>query len=77
MRTRSVGAAPDLVRGEPKLTTRGPRKENMLATLDMVRREYGSVEGYILNHLRLSADDIRRIRENLVVDAPGEITPST
>jgi len=45
------------------------RKENMLNTLDMVRREYGSVEGFVIEKCGLSEESVRRIRENLIVES--------
>lgn len=41
----------------------------MLAALQMLRSEYGSVEDYVQNHCGLSSEAVRQIRENLVVDA--------
>ncbi|KAK4188988.1 tyrosine phosphatase [Podospora australis] len=49
------------------------RAENMLGTLAHIRSTYGSVEDYVVNHVGLSPEDVRRIRENLIVDlAEGE-----
>lgn len=46
----------------------GSRKENMLATLIMIRREHGSVEDFVLNHCLLSHVELDRMRRNLTVD---------
>ncbi|GKT48814.1 tyrosine-protein phosphatase [Colletotrichum spaethianum] len=44
------------------------RKESMLATLAKLREDYGSVEAYVQNRCRLSAEAIDQIRINLTVD---------
>ncbi|KAF9869529.1 tyrosine phosphatase [Colletotrichum karsti] len=61
----------EAMKGNPEGARRmiSSRKENMLATLDLIRHEYGSVEAYVLNRCRLSAGDIEQIRKNLTVDA--------
>jgi hypothetical protein len=58
----------------PVLLGRGRnRKENMLETLALIRERYGSVEGYVIDHLGLSPASVEQIRKNLVVDiAEGE-----
>ncbi|KAK1998152.1 tyrosine phosphatase [Colletotrichum falcatum] len=43
-------------------------KESMLATLAKLREEFGSVDKYVQNRCRLSAEAIDRIRCNLTVD---------
>ncbi len=48
------------------------RKETMLAALDMIRRTYGSVEGYMVDECRLPPDTVDRIRKNLTVEAGAE-----
>ncbi|KHO00442.1 Protein-tyrosine/Dual-specificity phosphatase [Metarhizium album ARSEF 1941] len=45
------------------------RPESMLATLEAMRKEYGSVEEYVLNECGLAPDDIDRLRRNFVVVA--------
>jgi hypothetical protein len=40
----------------------------MLATLDMIKREYGSVESLVVDNCLLTTEEIRRIRKNLVAD---------
>ncbi|TDL29822.1 hypothetical protein BD410DRAFT_758941 [Rickenella mellea] len=45
------------------------RHETMIAFLNMLREKYGSSENYIKQHTDLSDDDIRIIRNNLVVSA--------
>ncbi|KAK1580282.1 tyrosine phosphatase [Colletotrichum navitas] len=47
-------------------------KESMLATLAKLREEYGSIETYVQNRCRLSAEAIDRIRSNLIVDISDE-----
>ncbi|PSR94016.1 protein-tyrosine phosphatase-like protein [Coniella lustricola] len=44
------------------------RKENMLATLALVREEWGGVEEYVVKELGLSIEEVIAIRRNLVVD---------
>ncbi|KAK0725765.1 protein-tyrosine phosphatase-like protein [Lasiosphaeris hirsuta] len=44
------------------------RKENMLATLGMVREKYGSVESYVVDHCRVSRDTVEQLRRNLIVN---------
>lgn len=49
------------------------RRENMRATLAMIRERWGGVEAFVVNECGLSAEEVARIRENLVVDlAEGE-----
>ena len=43
--------------------------EYMLATLEMVRRRYGGVEGYVRDVLGFGDEDVETIRKNLVEDA--------
>lgn len=43
-------------------------KENMLATLEMMRREYGSAEGYVLNACGLSKDEMEAVKRILTMD---------
>ncbi|MCJ1421177.1 hypothetical protein MMC32_007539 [Xylographa parallela] len=45
------------------------RAEYMLATLEMVRRRYGGVEGYVRDVLGFGDEDVETIRKNLVEDA--------
>ncbi|KFA47543.1 hypothetical protein S40293_02174 [Stachybotrys chartarum IBT 40293] len=47
----------------------GARPESMLATLGLIRDEYGSVEAYVRTECGLSDEEIERIRSNMVVDA--------
>lgn len=44
----------------------------MIATLSMIRHDYGSVEAYVQQQCRLSADAIEQIRRNLTVDVGEE-----
>lgn len=39
----------------------------MMATLDMIREEWGSVEEYIINECKLSPEVIARLRQKLLV----------
>ncbi|EKG15068.1 hypothetical protein MPH_07751 [Macrophomina phaseolina MS6] len=43
------------------------RKENMLATLAMVREKYGGAEAYMRTVCGLSEDEIERIRQVMIV----------
>jgi protein tyrosine/serine phosphatase len=45
------------------------RKENMIATLEIVRQTYGSVEQYVVHHCGLSKAQVEQLRRNLTVDA--------
>ncbi|KAK4125154.1 hypothetical protein N657DRAFT_679931 [Parathielavia appendiculata] len=48
-------------------------KEVMLQTLKFLRKEYGSVEDYVLDKLHISQATVEQLRKNLVVDlAEGE-----
>ena len=49
------------------------RKEAMLATLDLIREVYGSVEGYLNKMCMISQGDLLKIRNNLVVALPATI----
>ncbi|KAG5920714.1 hypothetical protein E4U53_003884, partial [Claviceps sorghi] len=44
--------------------------ESMLATLQVMREEYGSVDEYVLNECGLTPRDIDQIRSNFIVEAP-------
>ncbi|OIW30671.1 hypothetical protein CONLIGDRAFT_287682 [Coniochaeta ligniaria NRRL 30616] len=46
----------------------GASKDSMLATLAMIREEYGSVEGYVVDRCRVTPAAVDQIRKNLVVD---------
>lgn len=43
------------------------RPENMLAALEALRREHGSVEKYVINKCAISPDTIAQLRKNLIV----------
>ncbi|TQN66577.1 Tyrosine-protein phosphatase [Colletotrichum shisoi] len=62
--------ATDALKGNPEGARRmiGSPKESMLATLAKLREDYGSVEAYVQNRCRLSAEAISQIRSNLTVD---------
>lgn len=40
----------------------------MLATLKVLREEYGSVEEYVLNECKISPEDIAQLRRNFIVE---------
>lgn len=42
------------------------RPEAMVATLAMVRKKWGSVEGYFLNEAKVSPETIARVRQKLL-----------
>lgn len=44
----------------------GSRKESMLATIDLIRREYGGVEGYLHRKCDLRDEDLTAIRSNIM-----------
>ena len=46
-------------------------RENMLATLEMMRREYGSAEGYVVDAGGLSREEMEAIRRVMIVDGKG------
>ncbi|KAK2771309.1 tyrosine phosphatase [Colletotrichum kahawae] len=62
--------ATEAMKGNPEGARRmiGSRKENMLSTLELIRREYGSVESFVQTRCRLSPEAIEQIRKNLIVD---------
>ncbi|WYZ45494.1 hypothetical protein EsH8_VIII_000810 [Colletotrichum jinshuiense] len=62
--------ATEALKGNPEGARRmiGSPKQSMLATLARLREEYGSVESYVRNRCRLSAEAIEQIRTNLTVD---------
>lgn len=39
----------------------------MAAVLGWIRKNYGGAEGYLKAHTSLTDEDIRRLRENLIV----------
>lgn len=43
----------------------------MLATLRVIREQFGSVENYVIEHCGLTKKDIENIRFNLVVREPA------
>ncbi|TPX09758.1 uncharacterized protein E0L32_009097 [Thyridium curvatum] len=49
------------------------RRENMLATLALIREKYGSVEQYVERECGLSADQVAQLRRNLTVDADEHV----
>lgn len=50
----------------------GCRRESMIAVIEMVRRVYGGVEGYLRERFGLGDEDLRGIRENLTRDESGD-----
>ncbi|KAG8406437.1 hypothetical protein J3459_012373 [Metarhizium acridum] len=47
--------------------------ESMLATLKVMREQYGSVEEYVLNECRVSPDEIERLRRNFIVESQNGV----
>lgn len=47
------------------------RTESMLGTLAMIRGTYGSVEGYLVDHCRVSRETLEKLRRNLVEEVHG------
>ncbi|KAF4953369.1 hypothetical protein FSARC_12420 [Fusarium sarcochroum] len=45
----------------------GAKPENMLAALEVLRQQHGSVEEYVVKSCGLSQDDLEQIRKNLIV----------
>ena len=43
------------------------RPETMRATLDVIAKEYGSVDEYVKQHTSLTDEDLARMRANLLV----------
>lgn len=43
----------------------GSKKENMIATLEMFKREFGTPERYMKEHCGISEEEIERLRKNL------------
>lgn len=44
------------------------RKENMLATLAVLREKWGGAEEYVVKELGLTKEEVEALRRNLVVD---------
>jgi len=47
------------------------REENMVASMGMLRRVYGSAEGYVRGVCGLGDEEVGRLRRNLVVVGGG------
>lgn len=43
----------------------------MLATLKMIKEEFGGAEGYIIKKCGLTKTDVENIRKNLIVEQPA------
>jgi hypothetical protein len=43
------------------------RPEAMLATLAMIRKEWGSAEGFFLKEAKVSPETITRVRQKLLI----------
>jgi hypothetical protein len=43
----------------------------MLSTLEMIRKEFGGPEQYVVQQCGLAMDDVERIRRNLLVETPA------
>ncbi|OAA35432.1 Protein-tyrosine/Dual-specificity phosphatase [Metarhizium rileyi] len=52
------------------------RPESMLATLKVMREEYGSVEEYVLNECKISPEEIARLRQNFIVEPQNGLDTS-
>lgn len=46
------------------------KSENMLATIEMIRQEYGSAEAYMKHVVGLSNDQIAQLKKNLQTTEP-------
>ena len=46
----------------------GDSEESMLATLAMMREEFGGAEGYVKKLCGLSNEDVERIQKNMVAE---------
>lgn len=53
------------------------RAENMLSTLEMIRKEFGGVENYMIEKCGLTKEQVERIRSNLIVEQPAIHTQVT
>ena len=42
----------------------------MIATLEMIRSDFGGVEGYLRDECNFTQEDLKCIQENLVIAAP-------
>ncbi|GAB0135154.1 hypothetical protein EsDP_00003501 [Epichloe bromicola] len=68
---RGLMAAPGVALDEEgALRMLSSRPESMLATLEVINEEYGSVEDYVLNQCKLTPHEMVQIRENFIVKAP-------
>ncbi len=43
----------------------------MLSTLRMIREKFGGAEGYVIEKCGLTADEVEKIRKNLIVERPA------
>lgn len=43
----------------------------MLATLEMIRENFGGAEEYIVEKCGLTKDEVEKIRSNLIVEKPA------
>jgi hypothetical protein len=48
------------------------RKENMVGTLNKIREVWGSIEKCVVDLNFLTEDEIKQLRENLIVDASSQ-----
>jgi hypothetical protein len=64
---------PELVQKgrEAAIRMMGARKENMIAILDMIDREWGGAEAYIKQICGLKDDDVDRLKKALIVPSDG------
>ena len=47
------------------------RAANMLATLKMIRANFGSAEEYVIEKCGLTKEEVEKIRKNLIVEEPA------
>jgi hypothetical protein len=64
----AVMKSPEL-RANPEGAQRllGAKPENMLAALEALRKQHGSVEEYVVKNCGLTVEDLEQIRKNLIV----------
>lgn len=47
------------------------RAENMLSTLRMLHEKFGGAEGYVREKCGLTAEEVEKIRKNLIIKSPA------
>lgn len=53
------------------------KKENMLATIEMIHQRFGGAENYMSTHCKLSDAEIKRIRKNVAEGALNSMSNGT